>query len=203
MVQAQRFHGRVALITGGGAGFGRSTALRLAAEGAKIAVADIIPERATAVGEEIEARGGIALDIGCDVSNGEQCRRMVEEVVGAVVHVSSIGGMRGSTHGLPFQTAKGGLINLTRHMAIAHAKDHIRVNCICPGVVNTPLTEKWLSSSDDLYREVCAWHPMNRIGRPEEIAATVAFLLSDEASFITGAILAIDGGYLAAGRGNP
>lgn len=121
---------------------------------------------------------------------------------GSIVHVSSIGGMRGSSQGMAFQSAKGGLINLTRHMAVAHGPENIRVNCICPGVVTTPLTEQWLSDPR-VHKIVCTWHPMNRIGKPEEFAAAAAFLASDEASFITGAILPVDGGYLASGRGNP
>lgn len=72
-------------------------------------------------------------------------------------------------------------------MAVTHAAENIRVNCICPGVITTPLTEKWLSNSET-YKKVCQSHPMNRIGEPQEVAA-VAFLASDEASFITGAIL--------------
>lgn len=128
---------------------------------------------------------------------------MRESEGGAIVHISSIGGLRGSTHGLPFQTAKGGLINLTRHMAVAHANESIRTNCICPGVIETNLTKEWLGQSEETYRKVCAWHPMNRIGTVEEVAATVAFLLSYEAGFINGAIIPVDGGYLAAGRGNP
>ena len=259
MDRSRRFADKVALITGGGAGLGRATALRLAEEGARVAVADLLSERADAVAEEIESLGACGLSIRCDVASEGDCRRMVEETVaafgrldvlftsaglhgggrtvedtdvdtwdqvlgvdlkgvylsckfavpqmrkaggGAIVHVSSIGGLSGSPHGLPFQTAKGGLINLTRHMAVAHAPDQIRVNCICPGVVETPLTSQWLSDPETR-EKVTAWHPLNRIGSPEEIAATVAFLASDEASFITGAILPVDGGYLAAGRGTP
>lgn len=118
---------------------------------------------------------------------------------GSVVHIASIGGLRGMTEGMAFQAAKGGVVNLTRHMAVAHALDNIRVNCICPGVILTPLTEKWLSEATT-YQKVCQWHPMNRIGQPEEVAAAAAFLASDEASFITGTVLPVDGGYLAAGR---
>jgi len=257
--RSRRFADKVALITGGGAGLGRATALRLAEEGARVAVADLLPERADTVAEEIAALDSRGLSIRCDVASEKDCRHMVEKTVaafgsldvlftsaglhgggrtvedtsvdtwdqvldvdlkgvylsckfavpemrkaggGAIVHVSSIGGLSGSPHGLPFQTAKGGLINLTRHMAVAHAPDRIRVNCICPGVVETPLTAQWLSDPETRER-VTAWHPLNRIGSPEEIAATVAFLASDEASFITGAILPVDGGYLAAGRGTP
>ncbi|MFC1525453.1 SDR family NAD(P)-dependent oxidoreductase [Candidatus Latescibacterota bacterium] len=118
---------------------------------------------------------------------------------GAILHISSIGGLRGQANGTAFQSAKGGLVNLTRHMSVAHAEATIRVNCICPGVVETPLTREWLS---DPQRRAgaAAWHPLNRVAEPEEIAAAIAFLCSDEALFITGAILPVDGGYTAAGR---
>ena len=88
---------------------------------------------------------------------------------------------------------------MTCHMAVMHAAEGVRVNCICPGVIQTPLTEDWLS--DPLVLEnVLDRHPVGRIGKPEEVAAAVAFLASDEASFITGAVLAVDGGSLAKGR---
>ena len=93
----------------------------------------------------------------------------------------------------------GGVINLTRHMAVAHARENIRVNCICPGVIETPLTQNWLSNPE-VRKSVTARHPIGRVGQPEEVAAAVAFLTSDDASFITVAILAVDGGSLASGR---
>jgi meso-butanediol dehydrogenase/(S,S)-butanediol dehydrogenase/diacetyl reductase len=116
---------------------------------------------------------------------------------GAIVHVSSIGGLRGNW-GASFCAAKAGVVNLTRSMALAHAKENIRVNCICPGYVATPIIQSILDDPEALAREARR-HPMGRIGQPEEVAAAVAFLASDEASFITGAILPVDGGYLAAG----
>ncbi|GAG16677.1 unnamed protein product [marine sediment metagenome] len=83
-------------------------------------------------------------------------------------------------------------------MAVAHAKENIRVNCVCPGYVATPIIQGILDDPEAL-AEAARRHPMGRIGEPEEVAAAVAFLASDEASFITGAILPVDGGYLAAG----
>lgn len=117
---------------------------------------------------------------------------------GAIVHVSSIGGERGMW-GASFCAAKGGVINLTRSIAIAHARENIRVNCICPGYIATPIIQGILDDPEKL-AAVSERHPMGRIGTAEEVAAAVAFLASDEASFITGATLAVDGGYLAAGR---
>lgn len=118
---------------------------------------------------------------------------------GAIVHISSIGGLCGMS-GASFCAAKAGVVNLTRQMATAYAKENIRTNCICPGVIDTPLVQNWLNHKPGYREEVAAWHPLNRLGVAEEVAAAVAFLCSDEASYITGVALPVDGGYMAAGR---
>jgi NAD(P)-dependent dehydrogenase (short-subunit alcohol dehydrogenase family) len=83
-------------------------------------------------------------------------------------------------------------------MAVAHARENIRVNCVCPGVILTPMTEGRLSDAERL-EEAVPWHPVGRIGKPEEVAAAVAFVDSDAASVVTGALLPVDGGYVGAG----
>jgi len=116
---------------------------------------------------------------------------------GAIVTVASIGGMQGKS-GISFCAAKAGVVNLTRSIAVAHARENIRANCICPGWIPTPIN---MGSLKDPKRRAAieARHPMGRLGKPEDVAAAVAFLASHEASWITGAVLAVDGGYLATG----
>jgi NAD(P)-dependent dehydrogenase (short-subunit alcohol dehydrogenase family) len=117
---------------------------------------------------------------------------------GAIVHISSIWGLRGLNRMAPFVAAKGGVVQLTRHMSSAHAHEQIRVNCVCPAYIATPIIQPILDDPEKL-AEADAKHPIGRIGRPEEVAAAVAFLASDDASFISGVNLQIDGGYLCYG----
>lgn len=122
---------------------------------------------------------------------------MVKSGGGAIINMASIGGLTG-VPGAAFASSKGGVVNLTRSMASVHGKQGIRVNCVCPGVIRTPMTESWVSQimADPARAErFLAQYPMGRIGKPEEVAHAVLFLASDEASFITGAILPVDGGY--------
>ena len=115
---------------------------------------------------------------------------------GAIVNTASISGMAGDYGFAAYNAAKAGVINYTRTLAIDHAKDNIRVNALCPGLIDTPLSAG-LKAIQGLERHWTGLIPMGRPGKPEEMAAVVFFLLSDEASYMTGSIVVADGGVTA------
>jgi NAD(P)-dependent dehydrogenase (short-subunit alcohol dehydrogenase family) len=125
---------------------------------------------------------------------------MMKRGKGAVVNVASISGLLGWPAYAAYCASKGGVVQLTRQMAVDYAPHGIRVNCICPGTTLTPLAERLFQQEQDpesVQATIAARHPLGRFARPEEIAQAVLFLASEEASFITGAILPVDGGYTA------
>ena len=125
---------------------------------------------------------------------------MVERKSGAIVNVASIAGIVGVRDRLAYCTSKSAVVGMTRAMALDHAKDGVRVNCICPGRVETPFVQARLKEYPDpakAYREMTETQPIGRMGRPEEIAAAALYLASDEAGYVTGAVLAADGGWSA------
>jgi meso-butanediol dehydrogenase/(S,S)-butanediol dehydrogenase/diacetyl reductase len=120
---------------------------------------------------------------------------------GAIVNTASISGI-GGDYALPsYNAAKAGVVNLTRSLAIEHADQHIRVNCVCPGPIDTPMTDA-AKAIDAVMGAYVRAIPMARFGSPEEVAGAIAFLASDDASYITGHALVVDGG-LTACTGQP
>src|SRR5260370_6698791 len=246
--------GKVALVTGGGPGLGRATALRLAKEGAKIMIVDYVPEGAERTVKMIKEAGAEASFLAADVSVTKQVEGMINKTVetygrldcafnnagiegaigdtaactednfdrvvaidlkavwlcmkyeipvmlkqggGAIVNTASIAGLLGF-NGIPaYVAAKHGVVGLTRTAALEYAQRNIRVNCVCPGVIRTPMVERALDGGGLTAAEVIAAHPVGRLGQPGGTAAGGLRLLADAATFVTGHPLTIDGGWAA------
>jgi NAD(P)-dependent dehydrogenase (short-subunit alcohol dehydrogenase family) len=123
---------------------------------------------------------------------------MVTRRRGVIVNMASVAGLVGIRDRVAYCTTKFAVVGLTKCLALDHAKDGVRVNCICPGRVETPWITARLKEYPDpkrAYEEMSATQAMGRMGKPEEIAAAALYLASDEASFVTGSALAIDGGW--------
>ena len=120
---------------------------------------------------------------------------------GSIINLASIMALVGYPVGMgggfnPYNASKGGVLQFTRNLAIDMAPRNIRVNCICPGYVETNMTRA-LTENAESYEALKGRHPMGRLGQPEDIANAALFLASDEAAFVTGAPLIVDGGYTA------
>ena len=210
-----RFDGRVGIITGGASGIGRATATRFAAEGGTAIIADVQDDKATELVAEIEAAGGKAKAVHLDVTSEQGWNDAVAAVVavtqtsvflgtkaaaealkasgnGAVDNISSMYGIVGGFGtGPAYHAAKGAVRTMTKNTALGWATEGVRVNSIHPGFIDTPI----LGDTD---RELLIGaEPVGRLGKPEEVAAVILFAASDDASFMTGSELVVDGGYTA------
>jgi len=119
---------------------------------------------------------------------------------GSIINVASVLGMNAARNRAAYAPSKGAVVLLTKSMAIDYAPENIRVNAICPGFIETDLTAEVIRQAPDpeaVRRERRAVHPLGRLGKPEDVAPLVVYLASDEASWVTGAIFPVDGGYLA------
>jgi NAD(P)-dependent dehydrogenase (short-subunit alcohol dehydrogenase family) len=115
---------------------------------------------------------------------------------GSIVNIASVLSLVAARNRVAYSASKGAVLALTRAMALDHAGEKIRVNCICPGIVETEMVARF-SLDENARRQRIAMHPMGRFGQPEDIAQAAVFLASDESAWITGAALPVDGGYTA------
>jgi NAD(P)-dependent dehydrogenase (short-subunit alcohol dehydrogenase family) len=253
-----RFTDKVAIVTGGGSGIGRATAVLLAAEGAAVTVADIGLEAAEAVVAEITTAGATAraqlvdvadpeavaaavadtvaafggLDVlhnnaaALDQNRNDQdvvtmdlgtwdrvlavnltgpmlgCRfaipAMLERGGGAIVNTASAAAFYGGESLAAYGTSKAGVVALTRNVATAYGERGIRCNAVAPGIVVAEAAQDALGGPmGDRLRRYTTSHLVGRLGYPEEVASAVAYLASDDAAFITGEVLRVDGGFTA------
>ncbi len=242
---------KVAIVTGARRGIGKAIALKLAREGAKVAVTDISKEDCEEVIKEIEKLGGEGLALKLDVTNEEEigevvkttkekfgridilvnnagiidieeigdsskinkilevnlkgvlksCNAviptMVEQKYGKIVNISSIAAMVCWPKIPSYSATKGGIIGLTKCYAGYIGQHNININAIAPGPIETEMLDDLLKKLGMTREQVCQGTAKGRIGRPEDIANAVAFLASDESDYITGQVLAVDGGYTA------
>lgn len=256
----RRLDSRRILVTGGGTGIGRATCLRLAAEGATVAVADIRPDDAAETVALVRDADGRATAHEVDVADEESTRRVVAEAVEAmdgidglfanagitsggrtheltledwhrVIGVNLTGPFLSIKHSVPhiieagggsivatgsvssvvnglggsavsYKASKGGVLQLIRAVATEYADDGVRANCVCPGLVDTKIVDHVIETADETSTPLPDQRPgarlrppMSRAGTPDEIASVVAFLISDDASFLTGSAVMADGGY--------
>lgn len=124
---------------------------------------------------------------------------MLAQKSGCIVNLASVEGLEGGESMSAYNASKGGVVLMTKSMALDYGPAGIRVNCLCPGLILTPLTNI-VQQAKPVLDQMVSWHALGRAGRPEEVAAAALFLASDDASFVTGVALVVDGGWTAGRR---
>ncbi len=122
---------------------------------------------------------------------------MLETGGGSIINTASVAGLVGFPGIVAYTASKGAVIQMTKTTALEYATQGIRVNAICPGVIWTPMVERFAGGSEEAQAQLTLSEPVGRLGQPEEVAALALFLAGDESSFVTGAALPVDGGYVA------
>ena len=136
----------------------------------------------------------IAINLkGVWISMKYQIPEMQKRGKGVIINVSSLAGLQAGGAGIGYHAAKFGVVGMTKATALEYAKENIRVNAVCPAVIETPMADRAFNTEKKL-KNAIAMHPLGRLGTPKEVANAVCWLASDESSFVTGAALAIDGG---------
>ena len=124
---------------------------------------------------------------------------MLRQGSGSIVNNASCSGLVGDRSAIAYNTSKGAVVLMTKCLALDYAEKNIRANCVCPGEIETPMFLQEVAARkttvDEHRKELCEYHPIGRLGRPSEVAKAVLFLASDDASFVTGTALSVDGGY--------
>ncbi len=144
-------------------------------------------------GTFLVGKHAVIVMLGQDAIQGER---------GAIVNLASVEGLAGTEGGSSYNAAKGGVVILTKNMAIDYGRSGIRVNAICPGFIDTPMLRSvfTMDGMEPIKQDITAAHQLGRLGRAEEIASAALFLCSSDASFVTGVALPVDGGYTAGHR---
>ncbi|WP_202079472.1 SDR family NAD(P)-dependent oxidoreductase [Caldalkalibacillus salinus] len=126
-------------------------------------------------------------------------QHMLRQKSGAIVNVSSVGGLVAWPKIAAYNASKGGVLMLTKAMASDYARDNIRVNCVCPSIIDSPMTDTSIGAEnrDEIKAQKAKLNPIGRLGQPEDVASAILYLASDQASFVTGTALTVDGGYTA------
>lgn len=127
----------------------------------------------------------------------EEIPRMLEQDGGAIVNTASVAGCAGFENLPAYVASKHGVVGLTKAAALEYATEGIRVNAVCPGVIHTAMVDRVTGGSEEALEQYAEMQPVKRLGQPEEVADAVVWLCSEEASFVTGHAMAVDGGYMA------